>query len=638
MNRDNPVFKNTTLALLLLLGIYDFLALGGVFDYLSIYVSIVTHRGINLAFLISLAYLIKPAKKNLEKFYWYDFCLLLLGLIPALYVTFQPDRIFAVTEDPDLVTTTEIILFLGLVLSIMEAGRRSGGLGLLIATVFFFSAVFLGDYYPGPFYARTLSLQSVTAYMYLCLGASSLFGLVADLGSTILVAFMLFGGFLQISGAGEFFIKLGLAVAGKYRGGPAKVAIFASGLMGSISGSGVANVVTTGSFTIPLMKKVGFKPHFAGAVEAVSSNGGQVAPPVMGAVAFLIAQMLGISYWDVCKAAFIPAVLYYIALFFMIDFEAAKQGLRGIPKQDVPSLRETLKEGWHYFLPIGLLVFLIANRTFSVYRSCIFAIILLVILSFLGDKKKRFTFSKFAEGIQTGIRGMVLIAGPLYAAGIIIGSIQMTGIGINFTRLITQFAGQSIFLMLVLAALSSFVLGMGMSSVPCYIICALLVGPPMIAAGISPIAAHLFFFYWGILSFITPAGCGIGSRCLGDCGSQLLANRFCCDEAWNIKLYCSVLFHISARVVVGRTIFSSILELCNGSLRLLRVIHRHHRIFFKEIELVVANFTTWGRSVDGLPRMGKRHCRFVDFWVGDGVSAEAAEDGKRAPCCFKSVV
>ena len=504
MNRDNPVFKNTTLALLLLLGIYDFLALGGVFDYLSIYVSIVTHRGINLAFLITLAYLIKPAKKNLEKFYWYDFCLLILGLIPALYVTFQPERIFAVTEDPDLVTTTEIILFLGLVLSIMEAGRRSGGLGLLIATVFFFSAVFLGDYYPGPFYARTLSLQSVTAYMYLCLGASSLFGLVADLGSTILVAFMLFGGFLQISGAGEFFIKLGLAVAGKFRGGPAKVAIFASGLMGSISGSGVANVVTTGSFTIPLMKKVGFKPHFAGAVEAVSSNGGQVAPPVMGAVAFLIAQMLGISYWDVCKAAFIPAVLYYIALFFMIDFEAAKQGLKGIPKQDVPSLRETLKEGWHYFLPIGLLVFLIANRTFSVYRSCIFAIVLLVILSFLGDKKKRFTLSKFAEGIQTGIRGMVLIAGPLYAAGIIIGSIQMTGIGINFTRLITQFAGQSIFLMLVLAALSSFVLGMGMSSVPCYIICALLVGPPMIAAGISPIAAHLFFFYWGILSFITP--------------------------------------------------------------------------------------------------------------------------------------
>lgn len=504
MKRDNQVLKNIVLTLLVSLGIYDFLALGGVFDYLSLYISVITHRGINLAFLIALAYLIIPAKKGQEKVYWYDICLLLCGFIPAIYVTIFPNRIFEVTEDPDLVTVAEMILFLGLILSILEAGRRGGGWGLLIVSVFFFSIVFLGDYYPGPFYSRTLSLQSVTAYMYLCLGASSLFGMVTGLGSTILIAFMLFGGFLQISGAGEFFIKLGLAAAGKYRGGPAKVAIFASALMGSISGSGVANVVTTGSFTIPLMKNVGFRPHFAGAVEAVASNGGQIAPPVMGAVAFLMAQMLGVAYWDVCVAAFIPAALYYIALFFMIDFEAAKQGLKGLPKQDIPSLKRTLSEGWHYFLPIVLLVLLIAKRTFSVERSCIFAILLLVVLSFLGGEKKRFTIAKFVEGIRVGVRGMVLIAGPLFSAGIIIGSIQMSGIGINFTRLITQFAGQSLFLMLVLAALSSLILGMGMSSVPCYVICALLVGPPMIDAGIAPMAAHLFFFYWGILSFITP--------------------------------------------------------------------------------------------------------------------------------------
>jgi TRAP transporter 4TM/12TM fusion protein len=504
MYRDNRLFRNIVLTLLFLVGMYDFLALGGVFEYLSLYISIISHRGVNLAFLIALAYLIMPAKKGQTKICWYDVCLLLLGFIPAIYVTIFPNRIFQVTENPDLVTVTEMILFLGLILSILEAGRRGGGLGLLIVSAFFFSVVFLGDYYPGPFYSRTLSLQSVTAYMYLCLGASSLFGMVTGLGSTILIAFMLFGGFLQISGAGEFFIKLGLAVAGKYRGGPAKVAILASALMGSISGSGVANVVTTGTFTIPLMKKVGFRPHFAGAVEAVASNGGQIAPPVMGAVAFLMAQMLNITYWDVCIAAFIPAALYYVALFFMIDFEAAKQELKGLPKRELPSLKLTVKGGWYYFLPIVLLIFLIAKRTFSVERSCIFSIMLLVVLSFLGGREKRFTIRKFVGGIQAGVRGMVLIAGPLFSAGIIIGSIQMSGIGINFTRLITQFAGESVFLMLILAALSSLILGMGMSSVPCYVICALLVGPPMIAAGIAPIAAHLFFFYWGILSFITP--------------------------------------------------------------------------------------------------------------------------------------
>ncbi len=499
MTPDNRWLESTVRVLLLLLGVYDMLALGGVFDFLNIYVPIITHRGINLALLIVLTFLIFRTKAL-----WFDIIFLIAGAIPALYVTVLPDRIMDVTENIDLVNKTEMIMFLCLVASVMEAGRRSGGLALLIVSVLFFSAVFFGDYYPGPFYARTLSLQTVTANMYLSLGSSSLLGMVADVGSTILISFMLFGGFLEVSGAGEFFIGLGLSLAGKYRGGPAKVSIFASGLMGSISGSGVANVVTTGTFTIPLMKRVGFQPHFAGAVEAVASNGGQIAPPVMGAVAFLIAQMLGISYWNVCVAATLPAILYYLALFFMIDFKAAKEGLKGMPKEEVPELMHTLKNGWFFFLPIIGLIVLIAQQVFSVQRACIFASVFLVILCFLGGKEKRFTIAKLSKGIEKGVRGMTLIAGSLYTAGIIIAAVQMTGIGINFTRLLAQFAGQSIFLMLATAALASLILGMGLSSVPCYIICALLIGPPLISAGIDPLAAHLFFFYWGILSFITP--------------------------------------------------------------------------------------------------------------------------------------
>jgi len=494
----------TVTILILLIGIYDLLALGGLFDFLMIYISTITHRGVNLVFLIVLTYLILPAKKDATTLSWYDIVLLASGLIPALYVTLQPERIMVVTEDPDLVTTLEIALFLSLVGSILEAGRRSGGLGLFIVSAFFFSAVFFGDYYPGPFYARTISLESVTAYMYLCLGANSIFGLIADIGSTILIAFMLFGGFLQVSGAGDFFIKLGLALAGRYRGGPAKVAIFASALMGSISGSGVANVVTTGTITIPLMKKTGYKPYFAGAVEAVASNGGQIMPPVMGAVAFILAEMIGITYWEVCVAAFLPACLYYAGLFFMIDFEAVKNGLKGLEIQEIPAFKKTMKEGWYFLVPILLLILLIADRTFSVHRSCMYSIVSLIILSFLGKRDKWFTPRRIGMAIDSGVRSMVLIAGSLYTAGIIIASIQMAGIGLNFTRLIQQFAGRSILLMLMLAAFSSFILGMGLSSIPCYIVCALLVGPPLVEAGILPIAAHLFFFYWGILSFITP--------------------------------------------------------------------------------------------------------------------------------------
>ncbi len=506
MNLDRQAnwMVRTVTVLTILLGSYNILALGGLFDYAGIYISIITHRAANVAFWLLLSYVLLPARKGATKLAWYDIALLLAGLIPAAYIALQPDRLLLCTARPDLVSTTEIVLFLLIVTSILEAARRSGGLPLFLVTVGFFSAVFLGDFYPGPFYARTFSLQTITAHMFMCLGTNSVFGLIADVGSTIVMAFMLFSGFLQVSGAGDFFIKLGMAIAGRYRGGPAKVAIFASALMGTISGSSVANVVTTGTITIPMMKRLGYKPHFAGAVEAVASNGGQIMPPVMGAVAFLMAQILSVSYWSICVAAFLPALLYYAALFFMIDFEAIKTELKGLPKAEVPSLKEVLKRNWYYIVPIIFLVFLIADRTFAVHRSCMFAMVAIILLSFIGGRDKWFTPRKLGKAIDTGVRSMISIAGSLLACGIIIASINMTGIGLNFTSLITQFAGQSILLMLVLAALSSFILGMGMTSIPCYIVCAMLVGPPLVNAGIPPIAAHLFFFYWGILSFITP--------------------------------------------------------------------------------------------------------------------------------------
>jgi TRAP transporter 4TM/12TM fusion protein len=504
LNRQADWMVKTVTVCTLILGTYDILALGGVFDYLGIYISISTHRAGNVAFWLLLAYILLPARKGENKMPWYDVVLLLAGLIPSVYVATQPERVLLTSELPDLVSTTEIVLFLCLIVSILEAARRSGSLALSLVSAFFFSAVFAGDYYPGPFYARTFSLQTIAGFMYMCLGSESVFGMIADVGSSIVIAFMLFSGFLQESGTGDFFIKLGMSIAGRYRGGPAKVAIFASALMGTISGSSAANVVTTGSFTIPMMKKLGYKPAFAGAVEAVASNGGQIMPPVMGAVAFLMAQLLGITYWSICVAAFLPAVLYFLALFFMIDFEAVKTKLSGLPKENIPSLKGILKKNWYYFVPIILLVGLIADGTFSVQRSCMFSIVVIVFINFLGGRDRWFTPKKVAAAIDNGVRAMIAIVGPLLACSVIVASIQITGIGLNFTALITEFAGQSILLMLILAALSSFILGMGMTSIPCYVILAMLVGPPLIKAGIPALAAHLFFFYWGILSFITP--------------------------------------------------------------------------------------------------------------------------------------
>jgi len=335
------------------------------------------------------------------------------------------------------------------------------------------------------------------------LSADGIWGTIIGVVSNVVSGFVIFGGFLRAMGASDFFIKLAISIAGKVRGGPAKAAVVASAFMGMLSGSVVANIVATGSITIPMMKENGYSKEFAGSVESCASTAGMFTPPVMGATAFLIAEFLDMSYWNVVLAAIIPALIYYIVLFCQVDLEAVKLGLVGLPKEKVPSFRKTLKDGWPFLLPIGVLLFSMGWLNYSAETSVSLTMVSLIIVSFF-RKATRLTGKKLLAAMEESGKGMLNITPLCAAIGIILGALLLTGSAINLSSGLLSLSGGSTFLLLVLAAVSSLILGMGMTAVTCYILTVALMGPALIKLGIEPIAAHMFLFYYGTISFITP--------------------------------------------------------------------------------------------------------------------------------------
>ena len=307
--------------------------------------------------------------------------------------------------------------------------------------------------------------------------------------------FILFGAFLQVSGTGDFLVKFAYSIAGRFRGGPAKVAIFASSLMGTISGSAVANTVTTGSLTIPLMKKVGYKPWFAGAVEAVASTGGQLMPPIMGAGAFLMAEIIARPYIDIVVAAIIPAILYYVALFWMVDIEAVKLNLKGLPVRELPEFKEVFRKGWLYFIPMGVLIWSLVIARHSPVKAATLSMITCVIVSWLipvgrmGPKRILF-------GLAKGATDVVTVAAVCAAAGIVVGVLALTGMGLKFASVLIAVAGGSLFIALVISMLVCLMLGMGLPTTPAYAVVASVVAPGLIKLGLEPLVAHLFCFFF----------------------------------------------------------------------------------------------------------------------------------------------
>lgn len=385
----------------------------------------------------------------------------------------------------------------------LETSRRVLGPVITVLAILFLLQLYLGRYLPGKLAHPGMSVERILEFTYST--QEALFGVVTATFATFVFPFMIFGAFLERSGAGAFFMDLGTAVAGKWRGGPAKVAVMTSALFGSISGSSVANVVTTGSFTIPLMKRTGFKPHHAGAIEAIASTGGQFMPPVMGAGVFILATLTETSYLHIALVNVIPAFLFFLFLLSMVDLEAVGLGLKGLPESEIPSVRKVLSEGWHFFLPLVTVIGLLFWG-YSAEFCAFWGTVAAAVLSWR-RKETRMGANAIAQALAGGAASNTSAGAAIGTLGIIIGGIVLAGLGLKFSAVLIDFSGGSLFLALILVTLVSIVIGMGSSTTGSYIILSVVAAPALIQLGVPTVAAHLAVFYAACLSNITPPVC-----------------------------------------------------------------------------------------------------------------------------------
>ncbi len=479
-------------------------------------------RSTHLAFAMVLAFLIYPAikkPKNLKKVSILDYVFAILGGLGAAYIAI--DYVAISNRVGDFLQRDIIIGVISIIL-LLEAGRRVIGLALSVVAIVFLSYDFFGQYLPDLISHKGASLTKIVSQMYLT--TEGIFGVPLGVSAGFVFLFVLFGSLLERAGAGEYFIKLAYAMLGKYSGGPAKASVVASGLTGIISGSSTANVVTTGVFTIPLMKKAGFPAEKAASVEVAASTNGQLMPPVMGAAAFIIAEFLGLAYTDVIIAAAIPAIVSYLGLLYIVHLESKKLGLKGADPKDLPPKWGTFITGIHYLIPVAYLMYVLIVLRESAQSSAFSAIWLLMVIMILQKpfiavaiEKRGVTLNDIKEGfvdifhgMVNGAKNMVPIALATAIAGIVVGSITLTGIGQVLLDVIDTLSNGNILIVLLLTAMISLILGMGLPTTANYIVVASLTAPIMLQlAGengflIPAIAAHLFVFYFGILADDTP--------------------------------------------------------------------------------------------------------------------------------------
>ena len=432
---------------------------------------------------------------------WYDWLLVLGGATAGGYVLF---RYPAIAQQLGVLSPDKVWLGALAIALVLEATRRLVGWSLVIlGSVFILYAKF-AYLLPGALYAKGSSWERIASYLYL--DASGLLGLPLTVAAEIVVAFILFGQALYAVGGDKFLTDLALTAMGRFRGGSAKVAVVSSSLFGTVSGSAVSNVVIDGAITIPMMKRTGYPSHLAAATEAVASTGGQIMPPVMGVAAFLIAEFLNIPYGEVALAAVIPACLYYLALFVQVDLEAAKHGLTGLPRSELPRLAPVMRRGWVFIVPLAVLIYTLMIAGWEAGKSGMAAVIATFAVGFIRKETRpslRALLKAFEETGRTLLE-IIVISG---IAGFVIGTLQLSGLAFKMSMILTSLAGGNPLLLLVLTALVCIVLGMGMPTAVVYIMLAVLVGPTLVQLGVEPLGAHLFLFYFGMLSMITPPVC-----------------------------------------------------------------------------------------------------------------------------------
>lgn len=459
------------------------------------------HRALFIAMVLFLAFILYPYKKmppeRNKHVPWYDVVLAILSSASFMYMVVNYRGIVAragAYETIDLVVAAVAILLL------LEACRRVVGLPILVVVVLFMAYAYFGNLVPGYFSHRGFSAKRILTHLYYT--TEGIIGTPLSVCSTFIFLFILFGAFLERTGIGQFFIDIANSIAGKATGGPAKVAVIASALQGTITGSSVANTVSSGSFTIPMMKRMGYKPEFAAAVEAAASTGGQIMPPIMGAAAFLMAEMTGIPYSTIIIAAIIPAILYFSGIMIMIHLEAKKRHLKGLPPEEIPHFGKLMLSYWHLLIPlVALVIMLMRGDTAS--RSAVVAIALAVIVSmFRADT--RMSFKVFLGALEAGARNIIGVAIACAVAGIIVGIVTLTGLGIKLASGLLMLANGHLMIALFFTMIASIVLGMGVPTTANYVIMASITAPIVLQLGVPMLAAHMFVFYFGIVADITP--------------------------------------------------------------------------------------------------------------------------------------
>jgi TRAP transporter 4TM/12TM fusion protein len=440
---------------------------------------------------------LRPKRPNDSLFLWIDVVLSALSVLVGLYILIE---YWDFIERVGLPTQGDIICSFIALFLILEATRRAVGWPLLIIVLVFLLYTFVGQWLPLSLSHKGYGLERITTTFYMT--QNGIFGVALKTMAYFIFLFIAFGAFFGMSGGTEFFIDLATSMFGKLRGGPAKIAVVSSGMMGTISGSAVANTVTTGTFTIPLMKRIGFEGHVAGAVEATASSGGALMPPVMGAAAFVMAEYLRIPYLSICKAALLPAILYYLSIFSIVHFYSLKMNIQGLPKNEIPSIKDILRKKWIFLVPLFVLI-LTLTLDYSPRIAVLYTILATVVMSFF-KKESRMTFSKCLQALAQSGFDSVMVSCACAAAGIVIGVVLLTGMGQKITNVVLQLSSGSLIVALPVTMLASILFGMGLPTVVCYVLLAATAAPSIVEMGVPPLAAHLYIFYFGMLCMVTP--------------------------------------------------------------------------------------------------------------------------------------
>jgi TRAP transporter 4TM/12TM fusion protein len=539
-------------------------------EFFGIHITMVPYCALILMLVLVLVFLIRPATRGgaRERLPWYDVVFIIMSVCGTGYITFFPGR-WEWLLLRGTTTSLEVVLCFMLVMAILEATRRTVNLSMALIALFFVVHLIFGSHFPGILLTFNFSPERIASIFYL--RAEGIFGAPVEIACTIVLAFMLFSAVLQNSDAGRFILDGAFALTGRWKGGPAKAAILGSAALGTMVGATAANIATTGSVTIPLMKKTGYSPDFAGGVEAVASNGGQIMPPVMGAVAFLIAELLSMPYWSVCVAAFLPAALYFLAIFVQVHFEAVRLGLRGLTQEELPSFGKVMKEGWYYTIPILLLVYLLAKLHLPVQHCGVYASMAAILIVIIDWERKAHTRKSIKElliwlidCLETAARSLLVPAVACASAGIIIGSLDSSGLGFRLSGILVDASGGHLLLLLLLTAIASFILGMGMTSIPCYLVLVILVAPALIQLGVVPIAAHLFVFYWGLISFLTPPVAVAAYVAAGISGGHPMRTGFIAMRLGVVKYIVPFLFVYSPNLLMTGPIRHIIIAVISG--------------------------------------------------------------------------